>query len=396
MAAILLLTLVIGVVNLSLGYALAAYLELAPPTLADAWQAMTAVPPADDWPLSDSGDDVARLIQQLGDPSGPPQPHACLLALEQILVQQGDRLAAIDARLRGEPGGPDQAVLCDEAREAAQLCRAWLGWQCRAMDHFRECAGSLGEESHLAGEVETAIEELSAHIQALIESPRRLRRCKAAEAWAAAAGQYRDDLSRLGRAIHETRDLLATASMAAVQQTGQLSQIHETCRVDRLTGLPSRIGLEILVRGWWEEKRHESAPPAAALIEPDGFARCNEEQGVAAGDKVLKTMAQTLAAQAGPQTVVTRYAGPRFLLLLPGAPLAEAAASVEQLRQSLSALDHAMASGTIRQTVSAAVAETAAGETPESLFARLEEGLDQAKRAGGNQSYSSSSVTSLS
>ena len=40
MANILLLTLVIGIVNLALGYALAARLGLAPPTLDDAWQAV--------------------------------------------------------------------------------------------------------------------------------------------------------------------------------------------------------------------------------------------------------------------------------------------------------------------------------------------------------------------
>jgi hypothetical protein len=35
------------------------------------------------------------------------------------------------------------------------------------------------------------------------------------------------------------------------------------------------------------------------------------------------------------------------------------------------------------------VVEVVPGETPESLFGRLEEELDQAKRAGGNQSHSS-------
>jgi diguanylate cyclase (GGDEF)-like protein len=389
MAAILLLTLVIGIVNVSLGYALAAYLGLAPPTLADALQAVMAQRPADDWTLADSDDDVDRLILQLGDPSGPPQVHACLLALGQIALQQGERLAEIDARLRAETGELDRTLLYSETREASQVCRAWLGWQRRAMDRFRECAGQLGEKSHLAGEVEAAVEELSARIQGLVETQRRLRQCKAAaEAVAEAARQYRDDLSRLGRAIHKTRDILATIAMAAVEQTGRRPEVHDTCRVDPLTGLPSRIGLEILVRGWWEEKRQESAPLTAALIAPDCFAECNQEHGVATGDKVLRAMAETIVGQVGPQAMVARYAGPDFLVLLPGTALADAAASVEQVRQSLSALDHAAAAGTFRRTVSAAVVETIAGETPESLFARLEEELDQANRAGGNQSHS--------
>jgi diguanylate cyclase (GGDEF)-like protein len=391
MANILLLTLVIGIINLSLGYALAAYLGLAPPTLADAWRAMIAEPSADDWTLADSDDEVDRLILQLGGQAGPPQVHVCLLALGQIVVQQGDRLAAIDGRLRTAADEPDRTLLCSAAREASQVCRAWLGWQRRAIDRFRECAGQLGEKSHLVAEVETVVGELSARIEGFAQAQRRVRRSKAV---AEAVGQYRDDLTRLGRTIHETRDALAAISMAAARQTGRLPEVHDTCRVDPLTGLPSRIGLDILVRQWWEEKRQEPGPLAVALIEPDYFAECNEEHGVAAGNGILRAMAEAIVGHVGQQAVAARYAGPAFLVLLPGTALTEAAASVESLRQSLSALDHVVAEGTIRRTASAAVVEAVPGETPESLFDRLEEALDEAKRAGGNQSHSS--VISLS
>ncbi len=386
MANILLLTLVVGIVNLSLGYALAAYLGLAPPTLADAWQAMMAEPPAEDWTRADSDDDVDRLIQQLGSQSGVPQAHACLMALGQIFFQQGDRLAAIDARLRTAAGEPDRTLLCTGAREAAQVCQAWLGWQRRAMDRFRECAGQLGDGSPLVGEVEAAVEELSTCIEGLVQAQRHVRRSKAL---AEAAEEHRDDLNRLGRTIHKTRDTLTAISIAAAQQTGRLAEVHDTCRIDPLTGLPSRIGLDILVREWWDEKRQESGPLAVALIEPDCFTECNQEHGVAAGDRILRAMAETIVGHVGQQGVVARYAGPGFLVLLPGMALEEAAASVESLRQSLLALDHVVAEGTTRRTASAAVAEAVPGETPESLFDRLEEGLDRAKRAGGNQSYSS-------
>ena len=386
MASILLLTLAIGIVNLSLGYALAAYLELAPPTLADAWQALTAQPPADDWTGSDSHDDIDRLIQQLSSPSTTPQAHACLMALGQIVVQLDDRLAAIDAQLRTAAGEPDRELLGTAAREASQFCRAWLGWQRRAMERFHECAGQLGDQSHLAGEVETAVEELSARIEGLVQAQRGVRRSKAV---AEAVRQYQEDLTRLGRTIHETRDALATISMSAAQQAGQLSEVPEICRTDPLTGLPSRIGLDILVRQWWDEKRQESGPLAAALIEPDGFTECNQEHGVLVGNGILRAMAEAIVAHVGPQAVVARYAGPRFLVLLPGTALPEAAASVESLRQSLSALDHVLAQGTIRRTASAAVVTPIPDETPKSLFDRLEEELDQAKRAGGNQSHSS-------
>jgi diguanylate cyclase (GGDEF)-like protein len=386
MANILLLTAVIGIVNLSLGYALAAYLGLAPPTLADAWHAMMAESPADDWTRADSQDDVDRLILQLGSQSGVPQAHACLLALGQIVLQQGDRLAAIGARLRAAAGEPDRTLLCSAAREATQVCQAWLGWQRRAMDRFRECAGPLGEGNPLVAEVEAAVEELSACIEGLVQSQRRVRRSKAV---AEAAQQYRDDLNRLGRTIHKTRDTLAAISIAAARQTGRLAEVHDACRIDPLTGLPSRIGLDILVRQWWDEKRQESGPLTAALIEPDCFSECNQEHGVAAGDGILRAMAGTIAAHVGQQGVAARYAGPGFLVLLPGMALAEAAASMESLRQSLSALDHVVAEGTTRRTASAAVAEVVSGEAPESLFDRLEEELDQARRAGGNQSHSS-------
>ena len=386
MASILLLTLAIGIVNLSLGYGLAAYLELAPPTLADAWQALTARPPADDWTESDSHDDIDRLIQQLGGASTTPQAHACLMALGQLVVQLDDHLAAIDTRLHTAAGEPDHALLVAAAREASQFCRAWLGWQRRAMDRFHECAGQLGDQSHLVGEVQTAVEELSARIEGLVQAQRGVRRSKAV---AEAVRQYQDDLSRLGRTIHKTRDTLATISMSAAQQAGQLAEIPAPCRTDPLTGLPSRIGLDILMRQWWDEKRQESGPLAAALIEPDDFTECNQQHGVAASNGILRAMAEVIVAHAGPPAVVARYAGPKFFVLLPGTALPEAAASVESLRQSLSALDHVVAQGTVRRTASAAVVAPVPDETSKSLFERLEEEMDQAKRAGGNQSHSS-------
>jgi hypothetical protein len=65
MTSVVLLTLVTGLLNLTLGYAVASRLGHAPPRLRDAWTALLADPPADDLWALESSHPVDGLVQQV-------------------------------------------------------------------------------------------------------------------------------------------------------------------------------------------------------------------------------------------------------------------------------------------------------------------------------------------
>lgn len=102
---------------------------------------------------------------------------------------------------------------------------------------------------------------------------------------------------------------------------------------DPLTGL--------LTRGTCRENLHKllatvqrtGRPGAVALIDIDHFKRINDELGHAAGDIVLKEVAQRLKSACRSTDSVGRWGGEEFLVLLPDTTLEEAAILCERLRE---------------------------------------------------------------
>ncbi|MCK6452627.1 MAG: diguanylate cyclase [Alphaproteobacteria bacterium] len=105
--------------------------------------------------------------------------------------------------------------------------------------------------------------------------------------------------------------------------------------LDPLTGAHNRQAmLDELER---ERARAERAGTrlCVALADLDHFKRVNDTFGHAAGDRVLHVAAGRLLASVRPYDTVFRYGGEEFLLCLPNADLATAAAICERLRAAL-------------------------------------------------------------
>ena len=103
--------------------------------------------------------------------------------------------------------------------------------------------------------------------------------------------------------------------------------------VDLLTGIAnrqavlSRLELELARASRY---RH---PLSVILIDLDHFKRLNDSHGHAAGDIVLRHVAQLLAANVRAVDVAGRYGGEEFLVLLPETDVDAAAALAEKLRR---------------------------------------------------------------
>ncbi|OUN00396.1 MAG: hypothetical protein BAA04_06915 [Firmicutes bacterium ZCTH02-B6] len=117
----------------------------------------------------------------------------------------------------------------------------------------------------------------------------------------------------------ETRHFLRKlADYATLNIT--LFYVNKSRELDPLTGLLNRTGL--LRR--WEVCSHQ--PRGAVLFaDLDGFKAMNDTRGHLAGDDFLRELARLLRRVADPGTVVARYGGDEFLLLVPGAGRDQAA-----------------------------------------------------------------------
>ncbi|MGD1015784.1 MAG: GGDEF domain-containing protein [Roseiarcus sp.] len=148
---------------------------------------------------------------------------------------------------------------------------------------------------------------------------------------------------------------------------------------DPLTGLPNRRALM--------EAAAVAAPDLLALVifDIDRFKGVNDAYGHMAGDAVLRSLGQMMAAELGPFGCVARVGGEEFALLSAGiSPAALAThliAFCDRVR-STSVLANGLS---VRVTISAGVALHEQGGSFEELYSEADRALYAAKAAGRNQ-----------
>ena len=128
-------------------------------------------------------------------------------------------------------------------------------------------------------------------------------------------------------------------------------------------------------------------PVAALLVDIDHFKRINDSFGHDVGDEVLREFAVRLATNVRAIDLPCRAGGEEFVVIMPDTPLEAAERVAERLRLHVSGSPFRV-SGVeepLQVTISIGVAATVgAGDTPEALLKRADEGVYEAKACGRN------------
>jgi diguanylate cyclase (GGDEF)-like protein len=102
--------------------------------------------------------------------------------------------------------------------------------------------------------------------------------------------------------------------------TKALFKLREQAAFDDLTGALRRgAGISAIDREVARARRHKS-PLSLAFVDIDGLKAANDRRGHAAGDKLIRGLAQALKDGLRDQDLLVRYGGDEFVCVLPDTP----------------------------------------------------------------------------
>jgi two-component system chemotaxis response regulator CheY len=161
---------------------------------------------------------------------------------------------------------------------------------------------------------------------------------------------------------------------------------------DTLTGILNRRAIQDRAAAELSRLKRGQVRPSLSVImlDLDHFKQVNDAYGHAAGDAVLRQVAERLTQQLRAYDWVGRWGGEEFLIVLPGTGLPEARAAAERLRECLAAMPATMADGrTIALSASLGVASLSAAEADDipldAIVRSADRALYRAKSQGRNQ-----------
>lgn len=161
-------------------------------------------------------------------------------------------------------------------------------------------------------------------------------------------------LAALGILISMTT---ATKFEAALRRAWQHEQAAvREARTDSLTGLVNRRRFSEAAAAEWGRSIRYGRPSSLILFDLDRFKQINDEQGHAAGDAVLKKVAEVCQFEIRDFDLIARIGGEEFAVLLPETSAEAALGLAERLRRCIERLEVKSGGGVLRPTASFGVA----------------------------------------
>lgn len=234
------------------------------------------------------------------------------------------------------------------------------------MDVIHESIQTMNDIEPLKESVKKNVDAISDHLQSFQEA----------------------ETSRLKESEEHIKMLTEKIAKMEVDSEHLRSHLEETKQqafTDVLTSLPNRHAYEVRLAEELARCRRYNTDLCMVVWDVDKFKVINDSYGHAAGDRVLKVIADTLSGCIRETDFLARFGGEEFVLLLPGTDLDATKLVAEKLRETVSETPFHFRDTDVSVTVSGGIAQLHKDETTSSLFERADKALYSAKEKGRNR-----------
>ncbi len=194
-----------------------------------------------------------------------------------------------------------------------------------------------------------------------------------------------EDLGSAAATIAALTEKLQQTEAEAETLRSELAAAHQQAVRDPLTGMANRLAYEERLQAELARFARNGTPFCLMVWDVDHFKQVNDTWGHEAGDRVLKILAETLAARLRGVDLVARYGGEEFVVILADTTLEHAMETAEELRGIIATLDFHYRDQPVPITASCGLTQCGEGDDGESLFRRADAALYRAKQAGRNR-----------
>ncbi|MFN3151021.1 GGDEF domain-containing protein [Bremerella sp.] len=297
------------------------------------------------------------------------------------------RLIDIENKLRETWYQPTEDALHEIAEHLDSVNIDWLDKQAEAAQHLDNSQSGLGAYSDIGSRLCDTLFEQTAQIETTLSN---LQQIDFQDNLTDVCRKLVLEIARLVDLCHDLRDKMTETIVTVLRAEKRLGSIDKGMKLDSLTGLKNRTGLECQIFEWWRDDIRRERALSIAAIDVDEFRKFNERLGTEVGDKIIGSLGRYLAdcmrSERGFEYAM-RLEGQRFVLFFGDVGPRGATSAVERIRQTIGGTIFEYDGEELELFVSAGVTEAKPDDTIAKLFTRAITALRTAKKNGRNRTF---------
>ncbi|MDR2757088.1 MAG: GGDEF domain-containing protein [Planctomycetaceae bacterium] len=312
--------------------------------------------------------------------------EVALMKLNIAIKKSGQFASELDWRIRSfrsEITLEDVKQFLNELRDD---CRNYLESQASITEQMKNRLDEFGVLKNLAEEIDYANMEQSAQIETTLSN---LDHFELTDNPNEGTTRLIKELANLRLVRHRLRDMQDRAFVHIIFNEKREETIPQQLFIDESFGMYNRIGLEVTIREWWQQKRHEKELITFALLDFVKFGEANEEHGIMICNKIIKFFGSMLKERFEEPDLVGIYFGNCFLVAAINTSPKKTIAEIERIRQWCEKTTFRYNDGKekMRLQLTCAITESLAMQSENDVMTALEKTLTAAKKAGRNHTF---------